>query len=69
MTYVITENPDGTATIQVDFADENVDLQGVTSVKGGEVEALRYLPVFEADLRRNFAHLFPVPEQPLGGEV
>lgn len=69
MTNVITVNPDGTTTIAVDFADETVDLQGLTSVKGGEAEALSYLHFFEADLRSNFADLFPVPETPPGGEL
>ena len=69
MTYTLTVNPDGTTTIQVDFADEGVGVQGQTSIKGGEVEALRYLPTFEADLRRNFADLFPIPEMPPGGEI
>jgi hypothetical protein len=69
MMYTLTVNPDGPTTIQVDFADEGVGVQGQTSIKGGEAEALRYLPVFETDLRRNFADLFPVPEIPPGGEM
>lgn len=69
MTHTLTVNPDGTTTIQVDFADEEVNLTGETSVKGGEAEALRYLSAFETDLRRNFAELFPVPEMPTGGEI
>jgi len=69
MMYTLMVNPNGTTTIQVDFADEGVVAQGQTSIKGGEVEALRYLPTFEADLRRNFADLFPVPEIPPGGEI
>lgn len=64
MTHVITENQDGTTTIQVNFADEGVDLQGQTSIKGGPVQAQSYLPVFESDLRRNFADMFPLPEVP-----
>jgi hypothetical protein len=67
MTYTITVNPDGTTTIDVDFTDETVNLQGQTSVKGGEAEALSYLHFFEADLRRNFADLFPASEVPPGG--
>ncbi|MDI9466557.1 MAG: hypothetical protein QM343_01600 [Bacillota bacterium] len=62
MTHVITENQNGTTTIQVDFADEGVDLQGKTLVKGGEAAALSYLRIFEKDLRRNFAEKFPLPE-------
>lgn len=69
MTYVLIANPDGTTTIQVDFANEGVNLQGRISIKGGEVKTLQYLPIFEADLRRNFADLFPLPEMPSGGEL
>ena len=61
MTHLITVNHDGTATLAADFSDEGVALQGNTHVKGGEAEALAYLPVFERDLRRNYAHLFPTP--------
>uniref|UniRef100_UPI00261AD744 hypothetical protein n=1 Tax=uncultured Halomonas sp. TaxID=173971 RepID=UPI00261AD744 len=52
---------DGVARIEGAFTDEGVDLAGVTHVKGGEAQALAYLPVFEADLRRNFSELFPPP--------
>lgn len=62
MTYAIAVNDDGTATLAVDFSDEDVGLQGKTQVKGGEAEALAYLPVFERDLRRNYSHLFPTPD-------
>lgn len=62
MTHTLTVNQDGTTTLVVDFADEGVELLGETTVKGGEAEALQYLPVVEADLRRNYAHLFPAPE-------
>lgn len=67
MTHDIVVNDDNTASISVSFLDEGIDLQGNTSVKGGEAEALRYLPVFEADLRRNFSDRFPLPEMPQGG--
>ncbi len=73
MTYAITVNDDGTATLAVDFSDEGVGLQGKTHVKGGEAEALAYLPVFDRDLRRNYAHLFPAPvtdpDEPAEGEM
>ena len=59
MTHSIQVNAEGTATLRVDFSDENVPLQGETTVQGGEAEALAYLPVFEADLRRNFANRYP----------
>ena len=64
MTHNIKVNQNGTTTIQVDFSDEDVNLQGKTSVKGGEGAAMAYLPTFEADLRRNFADMFPLPEVP-----
>lgn len=62
MTYDITVLDDGTVRIDVSFADEGVDLQGTTHVRGSETEVLAYLPVFERDLRRNYSHLFPKPE-------
>lgn len=64
MTNTVTINEDGTTTIAVDFADEGITLTGETAVKGNESDALRYLPTFEADLRRNYADLFPLPPQP-----
>ncbi len=68
MTHTVTVL-DGVARVEVSFTDEGVDLAGVTHVKGGEAEALAYLPIFEADLRRNFAELFPIPEMPPGGDL
>ena len=67
MTYEFIDNQNGTTTINVSFTDESVDLQGTTTIKGGEKEALEYLPVFEADLRRNYSDLFPLTEMPGGG--
>ncbi|MDK2793480.1 MAG: hypothetical protein PWP75_108 [Caldanaerobacter sp.] len=62
MTHNITVLDNGTTKIEVDFSDENVNLRGETFVKGGETEALNYLPVFEQDLRRNYSELFPKPD-------
>ena len=65
---------DKLAKLTIDFSDEDVVLVGVTEVVGDESKALAYAPFFEADLRRNNAELFPVPEMPeaseemLGGE-
>ena len=67
MMHEIIDNQNGTTTIKVNFTDESIELPGETTVKGGEAEALNYLPTFEADLRRNFANLFPTPETPEGG--
>ena len=52
----------------IDFADECVSLVGETLVYGDEAKALAYAPFFEADLRRNNAELFPVPEMPEASE-
>ena len=68
MTHYLTVEPNGTTRIDVDFADEGVDLAGVTHVRGGEAEALIYLRVFEADLRSNYVELFPQPELVEGGD-
>lgn len=62
MIHTITVNDDGTTTLAVSFADEGVELEGTTHVKGGRDEAMSYLPTFERDLRRNYAELFPRPE-------
>lgn len=64
MKFELIDNQDGTTTIQVNFLDEGVNLPSETTVKGGESAAVTYLPVFETDLRRNFADLFPAPEMP-----
>lgn len=67
MTYEFIDNQNGTTTINISFTDESVDLHGTTTIKGGEKEAQEYLPVFEADLRRNYSDLFPLTEMPEGG--
>lgn len=68
MTYKLIKNEDGTTTIQVSFLDEGVELEGETSIKGDGSKALAYMPIYEADLRRNYADLFPSPE-PIGGSA
>ena len=62
MTKIITGNEDGTCTIAVDYADEGIELQGTTTIIGGEAKATAYIGVFDEDLRRNNSHLFPTPE-------
>lgn len=64
MIHEITVLDDGTTRIDVSFFDEDVDLHGVTSVKGVLEDAERYLPVYERDLRTNYADLFPAPPEP-----
>ena len=61
MIKVITEQGD-VAELVLDFTDEGVELIGTTHVKGDAAQAEAYAPFFEADLRRNFAHLWPVAE-------
>lgn len=69
MTYTLTVL-NGTTKIEVDFSDEGVNLQGETFIKGGEAEAENYIPIFEKDLRYNFADLFPKPEpEPMEEEM
>ena len=48
--------------LTIDFTDEGVFLIGETEVIGNEYAARAYASFFEADLRRNNAELFPVPE-------
>ena len=48
--------------LTIDFTDEGVFLIGETEVVGNEDTARAYASFFEADLRRNNAELFPVPE-------
>jgi len=58
--------------LTIDFADEGIFLIGETEVVGDESAALAYAHFFEADLRRNNAELFPVPEieiPEMGGEM
>jgi hypothetical protein len=62
MKQTITYIDSKTTKLTLDFTDEDVNLVGETLVKGGESEANGYAPFFEADLRRNNAELFPVPE-------
>lgn len=66
MKYVITIDENNIALLQVDFSDEGVNLQGEIRISGGEQRALQYLPIFEADLRKNYVYMFPTLE-PEGG--
>jgi hypothetical protein len=60
----------GTVLVGVDFSDEGISLTGEVAVVGDEDSARAYLPVFEADMRRNFNHLWPLPEPvPMEEEV
>ena len=70
MKYTITELGDGITRLQMNFADESVDLECETVVGGDSDVAEGYVSVFEHDMRANFRHLFPEPEhEPVeGGE-
>ncbi len=60
---IITVTADSKTTrLILDFNDEGVALIGTTLVAGDESAARAYAHFFEADLRRNNAELFPVPE-------
>ena len=48
--------------LQLDF--EDVGLTAETTVGGGETEALKYMPAFEADIRADFSELSPQLEPP-----
>ena len=54
--------------LTIDFSDEGISLVGETEVVGDESAARAYATFFEADLRRNNAELFPVPEMPEASE-
>lgn len=61
MTYNIKELENGTTKLTVDFSDEDIDLQGETTVKGN---AEKYVKTFASDLKKNNIELFPKPPEP-----
>ena len=69
MITTTTALDDKRTQLTIDFSDEGVSLVGETEVVGDENKALSYAPFFEADLRRNNAELFPVPEMPAAPEM
>ena len=60
MKYVLEHDGDVT-DILMDFADEGVGLQVSRKVAGDETKAADYVKVLEADARRDYAELFPLP--------
>jgi len=68
--HTITDNGNGTCTLHISFEDEGVKneldqfLAGTILVEGTTAQAIDYANIFEADLRRCNAKLFPVPEMP-----
>jgi len=67
MTHDITIVNPTTAILGVSFIDEGIELTEHVQIDGGKEKALAYLPFFEKDMRREYAHLFPQPVQPEGG--
>lgn len=54
----------GLTKVEVFFKDEGVDLEGTIHVVGDKAAVSAYIEVYESDLRRNFADLFPAPPMP-----
>lgn len=64
MTYDITELENNITKITIDFSDENIKLQGETTVKGTAKDAEKYVSTFARDLKKNNIELFPPPTEP-----
>lgn len=60
MTYIL-EREGNVTNILMDFTDEGVGLQVSRKVAGDETKAADYVKVLEADARRDYAELFPLP--------
>lgn len=58
-----TEVQDGGALLTVTWRrpDQSEIITGEKLVLGGETAATSEAPFFAGDLKRNFAHLFPIP--------
>jgi len=62
MESTITEIEEGKQKIEIDFSDEDVDVQAETTVLGSETDAQRYVSTFANDIKRQNRHKFPQPE-------
>ncbi|MDO5116174.1 MAG: hypothetical protein Q4D58_08775 [Synergistaceae bacterium] len=62
MTSTIEIIDEKTTKLNISFADEDIDLECAIEVAGDEAAALAYAPFFEADMRRQYADLFPQPD-------
>jgi hypothetical protein len=62
MTYQLIEDGSGITDIQMGFADEGVNLNVSRKVAGNAEKAMTQVKVLEADTRKNYADLFPLPE-------
>jgi len=47
--------------INLDYADEGVELAQEKKFSGSEEAANAYVPIMDADIRERYAHLFPLP--------
>jgi hypothetical protein len=64
MNYTIEPINEKITKLSVDFSDEDIDLQGETTVKGTEEDAEKYVKTFANDLKQNNIELFPKPPEP-----
>jgi hypothetical protein len=62
MTYQLIEDGSGITDIQMGFADEGVNLNVSRKVAGNAEKAMTQVKVLEADTRKDYADLFPLPE-------
>lgn len=69
MEKTITEIDEGVQKLEIDFSDEDVDLQAETTVLGSKADAQRYAPSFEQDMRRQNRQKFPQPEPKAPAEL
>lgn len=52
----------GQHQIDIDYADEGIELDGHTTIIGDYEHARAYAEIFDRDLRNTYSHLFPVAE-------
>lgn len=64
MTQNITQIEEGKHKVEIDFSDEDIDLQASTTVLGTSEDAQRYVKTFASDVKRNNRGMFPPPPQP-----
>lgn len=62
MTYQLIDAGSGITDIQMGFADEGVNLNVSRKVAGNAEKAMTQVKVLEADTRKDYADLFPLPE-------
>ncbi|NLZ76755.1 MAG: hypothetical protein GX911_02160 [Spirochaetales bacterium] len=62
MTYQFVTTDSGITEILMEFLDEGVNLTVSRKVAGDTEKAMTQVKVLEADARRDYAELFPLPE-------